>query len=77
MGVHVAAGVVPLAGCKFATWRQSRLLHSTTRRRTLAYLLAWPGMDAETFLDPRRRPTKPLPRANGSDRQCDRSSARS
>jgi len=39
------------AGLKWMTWwkARSRVPHSTAR--SLAYLVAWPGMDAESFLD--------------------------
>jgi predicted DCC family thiol-disulfide oxidoreductase YuxK len=47
-------------GCKWLTYRE------TTRRgmkpglwRTLAYLLAWPGMDAKNFLNAQNIPVKP------------------
>lgn len=48
------------AGLKWMTWWKARrrVAHSTAR--SLAYLLAWPGMDAETFLDPNQRPERPL-----------------
>lgn len=41
-------------GLKWQTWWQARdqVLHSAGR--SLAYLAAWPGMDAETFLDSRQ-----------------------
>ncbi len=48
------------AGCKWLTYRE------TVRRgmkpdflRALAYLFAWPGMDAASFLDARNVPAKP------------------
>jgi len=46
-------------GLKWLTWcrAKDRVAHSTWR--SLAYLLAWPGMDAESFLDENRRPPKP------------------
>jgi Membrane bound O-acyl transferase family len=46
-------------GLKWLTWcrAKDRVAHSTLR--SLAYLLAWPGMDAESFLDESRRPPKP------------------
>jgi hypothetical protein len=39
-------------GCKWLTLWTSRV-HTTGWRR-VAYLLTWPGMDADAFLDPRR-----------------------
>ena len=48
------------AGCKWLTWWTAR--HPTTsRKRSLAYLLLWPGMDAASFLDGQRVPPKPVP----------------
>jgi hypothetical protein len=38
-------------GLKWLTWWQARQHFPHRRGRSLAYLLAWPGMDAETFLD--------------------------
>lgn len=47
------------AGLKWMTWwkARSRIAHSAGR--SFAYLVAWPGMDAETFLDAEKRPLKP------------------
>lgn len=44
---------------KWMTWwtARTRIAHSATR--SFAYLLAWPGMDAETFLDSDRRAQRP------------------
>jgi predicted DCC family thiol-disulfide oxidoreductase YuxK len=49
------------AGCKWLTLRQVRLKAdpTSTRPRALAYLLAWPGMDAETFLRQTNRVAAP------------------
>jgi hypothetical protein len=47
------------AGLKWITWWQARKNIPHSALRSLAYLLAWPGMDAETFLDPRAVPPKP------------------
>lgn len=49
------------AGCKWLTWRRTPAPHAPPGRR-LAYLVAWPGLDAGAFLGPRplaadRRPT--------------------
>jgi hypothetical protein len=44
---------------KWLTWwrARSRIVHSA--RRSAAYLLAWPGMDAEAFLDAGHRVPRP------------------
>jgi hypothetical protein len=47
------------AGLKWMTWWKARTRIEHTAARSLAYLAAWPGMDAETFLDPTRRPDRP------------------
>lgn len=47
------------AGLKWITWWQARADVEHTAQRSLAYMLAWPGMDAEAFLDSRRRPASP------------------
>jgi len=46
---------------KWLTWwrARTRIAHATWR--SAAYLLAWPGMDAEAFLDANRRVPPPLP----------------
>jgi hypothetical protein len=46
-------------GLKWMTWwkARTRVVHSSGR--SLAYLLAWPGMNAETFLDPQARSMQP------------------
>ncbi|WP_165698957.1 wax synthase family protein [Bremerella volcania] len=41
------------AGCKGLTWR-SAIKVSVPANRNVAYLLLWPGMDIEAFLDRRR-----------------------
>ena len=48
------------AGCKWLTYREA-VRHGLRPEptRTLAYLLAWPGMDAVNFLDTRKVPAKP------------------
>ncbi len=38
------------AGCKWLTWRRTPLI-GVSFRRQLAYLVAWPGLDANRFLD--------------------------
>lgn len=57
-------------GCKWFTWRQvvNPAVHPL---RSIAYLLAWPGMDAKAFLAPRRdrgasrHPSARRPHASG------------
>jgi hypothetical protein len=44
---------------KWLTWWTARNRISHTPARSLAYLFAWPGMDAESFLDLNRRPKQP------------------
>jgi hypothetical protein len=50
------------AGLKWMTWWKARSRAAHSRWRSLAYLVAWPGMDAETFLDPLERSVKPSSR---------------
>src|SRR6185436_10651464 len=38
------------AACKWMTWSRARKAAPTSLRRSLAYLFAWVGMDAERFL---------------------------
>jgi hypothetical protein len=47
------------AGLKWLTWWKVRKQIRHARWRAAAYLLAWPGMDADSFLDPDKRPRKP------------------
>ena len=45
---------------KWLTWWQARAASvQTTRTRVLAYLLLWPGMDAQAFLDSTRQSSRP------------------
>jgi hypothetical protein len=44
------------AGCKWLTWWSAR---PASFGRSVAYLLLWPGMDAEVFLDQSRHPKRP------------------
>jgi predicted DCC family thiol-disulfide oxidoreductase YuxK len=47
-------------GCKWLTFRQvTRRRAATNLPREIGYLLAWPGMDAVTFLDTKSVPLKP------------------
>jgi len=48
-------------GCKWQTWWKATLkMDCVGTRRSLAYLLAWPGMDAEAFLDVKRHAERPI-----------------
>jgi alginate O-acetyltransferase complex protein AlgI len=53
--VMIALAAAVYAGCKWLTWRGT---HSPVAPawRQVAYLFAWPGMDARAFLDPRPLP---------------------
>jgi Membrane bound O-acyl transferase family len=42
--------VAIFAGCKWQTWWTTHSRHARSWRRSLAYLLLWPGMDADQFL---------------------------
>jgi Membrane bound O-acyl transferase family len=46
------------AGLKWMTWRKARARVNHSAGRSFAYLVAWPGMDAETFLDADKRPVR-------------------
>jgi Membrane bound O-acyl transferase family len=46
---------------KWLTWWRARTRIAHPAWRSAAYLLAWPGMDAEAFLDANRRVPPPLP----------------
>src|SRR5258708_32817506 len=53
------AGAI-LAGCKWLTWRRAPAMTKVVPiRRSLGYLLTWPGMDAEAFLDTKVHPPAP------------------
>jgi hypothetical protein len=47
------------AGLKWITWWKARNHVPHSSGRSVAYLAAWPGMDAEAFLDSRRRVPTP------------------
>jgi hypothetical protein len=49
------------SGLKWMTWWKVRTRVTHAVGRSLAYLVAWPGMDAETFLDADKHPVKPTP----------------
>lgn len=48
------------AGLKWLTWWNARSCVSHSAGRSVAYLVAWPGMDADSFLDVSRRPATPI-----------------
>lgn len=51
------------AGCKWQTWWEAQAArHSANWGRSLAYLLLWPGMDAEEFLETGMEHRRVLPR---------------
>jgi alginate O-acetyltransferase complex protein AlgI len=47
------------AGLKWMTWWNARQWSTLGQGRSMAYLLAWPGMDAAAFLDSKVRVAKP------------------
>jgi hypothetical protein len=47
-------------GLKWQTWWSARALVAHSARRSVAYLLAWPGMDARAFLDMTERVPRPV-----------------
>jgi membrane bound O-acyltransferase family protein len=50
------------AGLKWMTWWKGRTRVAHSCGRSIAYLMAWPGMGAEAFLDAGRHPAKPSAR---------------
>jgi predicted DCC family thiol-disulfide oxidoreductase YuxK len=70
LALSVAEGLLPWAfmwlmaaaiffGCKWLTWRTAPPHLRRANGRSLAYLLAWPGMDAARFLDASHNPLPP------------------
>ncbi len=49
------------SGLKWMTWWRARTPVAQRAGRSFAYLFAWPGMDAETFLDTNKHAVKPTP----------------
>lgn len=47
------------AGLKWMTWRRARTRVAHSAGRSFAYLAAWPGMDAESFLDAEKHAVTP------------------
>lgn len=54
-----ALSVAIFTGLKWMSWWKARARVAHSPGRSLAYLVAWPGMDAETFLDADKHPTRP------------------
>jgi Membrane bound O-acyl transferase family len=47
------------AGLKWLTWWRARRKFAHPKWRSIGFLLAWPGMDAESFLEEHRRASPP------------------
>ena len=58
-----ALSAAVFAACKWATWRHTPAPPAPAWRHT-AYLVAWPGLDAKAFLDPRPLSPDRRPRAS-------------
>lgn len=59
-GFMWALAFAMFAGFKWLTWWQARAAGiQTTGARVLGYLLLWPGMDAQAFLDSNRQSSSP------------------
>jgi Membrane bound O-acyl transferase family len=54
-----ALSFATFAGLKWMTWWEVRTRVAHSAGRSFAYLVAWPGMDAETFLDGDKHTVKP------------------
>ena len=46
-------------GCKWQTWWEHRSIAGATIGRSVGFLLAWPGMDAASFLDAEKHAQRP------------------
>jgi hypothetical protein len=46
-------------GCKWQSWWEHRSIAGATIGRSVGFLFAWPGMDAEGFLDPEKHAQRP------------------
>jgi len=51
--------VTIFAGLKWLTWWKARRQIRQARWRSVAYLMAWPGMDPDSFLDSERHANRP------------------
>ncbi len=59
-GLMWGLAVAIFGGLKWMTWWKGlSLIENPSMRRSLAYLLLWPGMDAVAFLDENRAPARP------------------
>ena len=56
-----ALAVAIYASLKWASWWRAEARRHTSPWRSLGYLVAWPGMDAESFLDESRQVPEPAP----------------
>lgn len=56
-----ALAVAIYASLKWASWWMSEARRHTSPLRSLGYLVAWPGMDAESFLDDSRHVPESAP----------------
>jgi hypothetical protein len=58
-GFMWALSFVIFGGLKWMTWWKARTQIEHSAWRSIAYLVAWPGMDAEAFLSVGKHPDKP------------------